>query len=159
MRFEIPKEHRDTQEAKNLVQADRMFAKALNASVKALRKGLHQSNPEEFAKITGREQGLIDNLKVAERAYDLALNEPKPIQLDHEVLDRISHEFTHFDKAKAEFIMATTMAHLRRNGFNDPRISDAILTLADGDISKLVTASEEARRDYRDVLLATNKAK
>ncbi|MGB6220935.1 hypothetical protein [Haloferula sp.] len=152
MRFTIPKEHRDTPEAMELVRLDREFNDVLEASVAAMRHGLLESDPKAFARISEREKALLRQIERAEDAYDKALGEPKPINLNPTELSEIGRTFGQADQVEARDVLARTLGYLDRNGPFDRRVSEAMIRVAGGDLHLLHQAAEAAKQDYRDLL-------
>jgi hypothetical protein len=154
MRFEIPKEHRKTPEAKELIRIDKKFSKSCAREARAMKRNLLTKDQDAFLKLSLQTQELHQQLKQAEESYDKATGEPKPVELSDSVRDRIRDSFDGAAWEQIEQKLAKTLAYMNRNEWTDPRILESIFIVAGGDADGFGRACEQARTDYRDLLLA-----
>lgn len=154
MRFQIPKEYRKIPEAKELIRLDKEFSKACAQDLRALKRYYLNRDPDALSKCTSRTSKLQEQLQQAEEAYDNATGEPKPIALSESTKNQIKESFKHTNLKDIERKLAKTLAYMIRNGWTDPRIPDAILKMSDGDPACFDVACEQAKTDYRDLLIA-----
>lgn len=154
MRFEIPKEHRKTPEAKELIRLDKEFSKACAREARAMKRDLLNKDPDAFLKLSMRTQKLLQQLSNAEEDYDKSTGEPRPVELADSIRNRIRDSFEETAWGQIELNLAKTLAYMKRNGWSDPRIQESIFVVAEGDADAFARACEQARTDYRDLLLA-----
>jgi len=153
MRFEIPKEHRKTPEAKELIRLDKEFSKACAREARALKRNLLNKDPDAFLRLSKRTQELLQQLQNAQKDYDKRTGEPKPVKLADSVQSRIRETFDEASWVKVEQDLAKTLAYMKRSGWSDPRIQESIFIVAKGDTDAFSQACELAKQDYRDLLL------
>ncbi len=156
MQFVIPKEHRNTPEAKELVRIDKAFTKSCAREARALKRNLLVKNQDAFLKLNEQTHKLQQKLQQATEAYDKATGEPKPLELSDPVKKRIKASFSHEEQGHIRQKLAKTLAYMERNSWSDPRILEAIFIVADGNADQFHDACKEALTDYRDLLLKAN---
>jgi hypothetical protein len=156
MWFEVPKEFRKTPEAKAMLRIDAEFAKALEKEWKALNSGLLEKDPRAFNMLNARSNRLHESLRAAVKAYYLATGEPKPVELPQDLAAAVAEQFDAGDQERVIKILSKTLAILRRQRSNDPRIGFCILKLAAGDARLVEDIAREACTDFRDVLIAAD---
>lgn len=154
MWFEIPKEFRKTPEAIEMLRIDAEFTKACAAELKAVRSRLWEKSPEAFNALTARTSSLQESLGAAVDAYDQATSEPKSVELPDDLTEAVATQFDVGQQACAIKILSKTLAILRRQRSNDPRIGFCILKLASGDARQLEEIAREACIDYRNIIIA-----
>ena len=154
MWFDISKEYRKTPEAIEIIRLDAEFTKICAEELKAVRSKLWESSLPEFEALNEKSNQLHQSLKAAVAAYDLATGEPKAAELPQDLAMAVAQQFNDEDRARVLTILSKTIATLRRQRHNDPRIGFCILKLAAGDARRVEHIAREACIDFRDVIVA-----
>lgn len=154
MWFEVPKEFRKTPEAIEMLRIDAEFTMVCADELEAVRSKLWERSPAEFDALSERSRRLQESLKAAVAAYDHATGEPKAVELSHDLARAIAEQFEGDERDRVVMLLSKTLATLRRQRNNDPRIGLCILKLAAGDAQRIEHIASEACIDFRDVVLA-----
>ena len=154
MWFEIPDEHRDTHEALEMIRIDAEFAKACSDEVDAVKRKLWESDPVAFEALGDKSRRLQHELKEAVAAFDDATGEPKPLPISDDVLATVQTQFTEDHRDEIVRKLGRTLAYLKRQQVDDPRLPLYVLRIADGDFDRFCRVVTEARVDYRDIVVA-----
>lgn len=154
MWFEIPEEHRDTPEAREMLRIASEFDKVCAEEADAVKRKLWQSDPDAFEAVGARSRELQQQLKEAVAAFDRATGEPKPLPLLDEVIAAVQTHFSEDKRVEVVEQLGKTLAYLKRQRVDDPRVPHYILRLCEGDIERLRSVAAEVRVDYRDIIVA-----
>jgi hypothetical protein len=154
MWFEIPKEHRKMPEVIEMLRLDAQFTKICAEELKAVRSRLWERSLPEFEALNERSNQLHQSLKAAVAAYDLATGEPRAAELPEDLVMAVSQQFDVEARDNVLTLLSKTLATLRRQRHNDPRIGFCILKLAGGDARRVEHIAREACIDFRDVIVA-----
>ena len=158
MKFEIPKEHTDTPEAKRLLEIDAEFTAVCALQHKAIITKQYQSDPAAFEALDKQSRALRQALNDAELAYDQATGEPKPVNLSPDVVQEIERQFAANDGAEVIAKLAKTLGYLRRQRVEDNRIAKYVLLLAKGNKEQVAYFADAATNDFRDIIFWVENA-
>jgi hypothetical protein len=152
--YKIPEQFRDRPEADRLRKAEASFSAAAQSA-----RNLTFENTERV-RVVGEELRQAQNeLQQAQKAFDLATGEPKPVGLTAAVLDEISKQFPSEQHDVVKEIMdrecGRTIPFQREATVEELEyIRLCVLRLSRGDLSELRKWVELANVDQRDVFLA-----
>jgi hypothetical protein len=156
MWFEVPKEFRKTPEAIEMLRIDAEFSKSLEEELKAVHSRLWEKSLADFEALNARTNRLHESLGAAVKAYDLATGEPKCVELPQDLAAAVAEQFDTGDQDRVIKVLSKTLAILRRQRSNDPRIGFCILKLASGDARLVEDIARDACIDYRDIIIAAD---
>ena len=154
MHFEIPSEFRHIPEAIKLYDLDAKFTEVCALEVAAVKARLWETDLAGFTALEARSRELRRALKDAVAAFDHATGEPRPIELPHDILSVINEQFADSDRPAVAATIAKTLAYLQRQRVSDPRVALFILKLAKGEPKRVTQYADQARVDYRDIILS-----
>jgi hypothetical protein len=152
--YRIPEQFRDLPEAARLRKAQTIFVAAAEDG-----RNLTFENEERVRLVGERLRHAQNELGMAQKAFDLATGEPKPVGLTAAVVEEISNQFPAaqhdvvkeiLDKECGRTIPLCREATAKELEY----IRLCVLRLSKGDISELRKWVELANIDQRDVLLA-----
>jgi len=152
--YKIPEEFRDLLEADRLRRAQAAFAAAAEEG-----RNLTFENEKRVRFVGERLRNAQNELGKAQKAFDLATGEPKPIGLTPAVIEEIGK---HFPAAQHDFVKqildqecGRTIPFCREATAQELEyIRLCVLRLSKGNLSELRKCVELANIDQRDVFLA-----
>ena len=152
--YKIPEEFRDLPESDRLRRAQAAFAAAAEEG-----RNLTFENDKRVRFAGERLRNAQNELGKAQKAFDLATGEPKPIGLTPAVVEEISE---HFPAAQGDFVKqildkecGRTIPFCREATAQELEyIRLCVLRLSKGNLSELRKWIELANIDQRDVFLA-----
>lgn len=152
--YKIPEQFRDLPEAVRLQKAQTVFAAAAEE-----RRNLTFENEEKIRLVGERLRDAQNELGKAQKAFDLATGEPKPVGLTPVVVEEINKHFPAAQRDVVEKILdqecGRTIPFCREA--TPPELEHirlCVLRLSKGDIAELRKWIDLANVDQRDVLLA-----
>lgn len=154
--FDIPQEFQNIPEAVRLRRAEAEFSKAIQEE----RHVIGQTD-ERAQRIGEQARRTHAELKEAQRAFDAATGEPKPVGLTPAVIAEIERQFPASQHEEVIHLLD------RSCGRTLPFFRDATaeklehirlcaLKMGAGDLARLRQAVELANRDWRDLIVAAN---
>lgn len=155
--YKIPDEFRDLPEAARLREAQTVFAAAAEEG-----RNLTYEN-EEIVRLVGeRLRRAQMELGKAQKAFDLATGEPKPVGLTPAVVDEIRQHFPAGQRDMVKQIIdqecGRTIPFCREATAQELEyIRLCVLRLSRGDVSELRKWVRLTKIDQRDVLLAAGR--
>jgi len=152
--YKIPEELRDLPEADRLRRAQAAFAAAAEEG-----RNLTFENEKRVRLVGERLRNAQNELGKAQKAFDLATGEPKPVGLTPAVVEEIGK---HFPAAQHDFVKqildqecGRTIPFCREATAQELEyIRLCVLRLSKGNLSELRKCVELANIDQRDVFLA-----
>jgi len=152
--YKIPEEFRDLPEADRLRKAQAAFSAAAEQG-----KRLTFEDKERVRLVGEQLRNAQNELQQAQKAFDLATGEPKPVGLTHAVVDEISKQFPADQREAVREIMdnecGRTIPFQREATAEQLEyIRLCVLRLSKGNLAELRKWVELANIDQRDVLLA-----
>ncbi len=154
--FEIPKQFRNTPEAARLRRADAEFS----AAIERERRSIGQTG-ERVRLISEHVRRAQTELQEAQRAFDAATGEPKPVGLTPAVVAEVERQFPASQHQEVIDLLD------RSCGRTLPLFRDATaqklehirliaLKVGSGDLTRLRDAVELANIDWRDLIRAAD---
>jgi hypothetical protein len=152
--YRIPEQFRDLPEAARLRKAQTIFVAAAEDG-----RNLTFENEERVRLVGERLRHAQNEVGMAQKAFDLATGEPKPVGLTAAVVEEISNQFPAAQHDVVKEILdkecGRTIPLCREATAQELEyIRLCVLRLCKGDISELRKWVELANIDQRDVLLA-----
>lgn len=152
--YKIPEEFRDLPEAVRLRRAQAVFAAAAEEG-----RNLAFEDEEKVRLIGERLRDAQNELGDAQKAFDLATGEPKPVGLTPAIVEEISKHFPATQHDVVREILdkecGRTIPFCREAAAQELEyIRLCVLRLSKGDMTELRKWVELANVDQRDVLLA-----
>jgi hypothetical protein len=154
--YRIPEQFRDLPEAARLRKAQTIFVAAAEDG-----RNLTFENEERVRLVGERLRHAQNELGMAQKAFDLATGEPKPVGLTAAVVEEISNQFPAAQHDVVKEILdkecGRTIPLCREATAQELEyIRLCVLRLCKGNISELRKWVELANIDQRDVLLAAS---
>lgn len=154
--FDIPEEFQNIPEAVRLRRAEAEFSKAIQEE----RHVIGQTD-ERARRIGEQARRAHAELKEAQRAFDAATGEPKPVGLTPAVIAEIERQFS--TGQHEEVIQLLDRSCGRTLPFFRDATAEKLehlrlcaLKVGAGDLAQLRQAVELANRDWRDLIMAAN---
>jgi hypothetical protein len=152
--YKIPEEFRDLPEADRLRKAQAAFAAAAEEG-----RNLTFENEKRVRLVGERLRNAQNELGKAQKAFDLATGEPKPIGLTPAVVEEIGKHFPAAQHDSVKQILdqecGRTIPFCRKATAQELEyIRLCVLRLSKGNLSELRKCVELANIDQRDVFLA-----
>lgn len=152
--YKIPEEFRDLPEADRLRRTQATFATAAEEG-----RNLTLENEKRVRLVGERLRNAQNELQQAQKAFDLATGEPKPVGLTAAVVDEISKQFPDEERAIVKEIMdkecGRTIPFCRQATAQELEyVRLCVLRLSKGNVSELRKWVDLANIDQRDVFVA-----